>query len=70
MIVTEKAALCRKNLCISKLDLSLSLLKCYVWNKASVVLKIEHLQKWVQNILKVLKCGAGERWRRSVGPIV
>jgi len=25
---------------------------------------------YIKNTLKILKCGAGEGWRRSVGPIV
>jgi hypothetical protein len=28
------------------------------------------LGKWIGSIWKVLICGAGEEWRRSVGPIV
>jgi hypothetical protein len=35
-----------------------------------MVLKLGHLGKKIRNTLKVLKCGAGEGWRRSVGPIV
>jgi hypothetical protein len=27
-------------------------------------------EKWIRSIWKVLICGAGEEWRRSVGPIV
>jgi hypothetical protein len=32
-----------------------------------VVLKRGHLGKWIGSIWKVLICGAGEEWRRSVG---
>jgi len=32
-----------------------------------VVLKLGHLGKWVRNTLKILKCGAGLKWRRAVG---
>ena len=35
-----------------------------------MVLKIGHFGKCIRNTWKVLKCGAGEGWRRSVGPIV
>jgi len=35
-----------------------------------VVLKMGHFGKRIRNSWKVLKCGAGEGWRRSVGPIV
>jgi hypothetical protein len=33
------------------------------------VLKLGHFEKEIRNTWKVLKCGAGEGWRRSVGPI-
>jgi hypothetical protein len=37
-----------------------------------MLLKLEHFGKQIRNTrtLKVLKCGAGEGWRKSVGPIV
>jgi hypothetical protein len=35
-----------------------------------MVLKLGHLEKHIINTWKVLKCGGGEGWRRSVGPIV
>jgi hypothetical protein len=35
-----------------------------------MVLKSGHFGKQIRNIWKVLRCGAGEEWRRSVGPIV
>jgi len=35
-----------------------------------VALKLVHFGKWIRNSWEVLKCGAGEVWRRSVGPIV
>jgi hypothetical protein len=34
----------------------------------STVLKLGHFGKYIKNISKVLKCGAGEEWR-LVGPI-
>jgi hypothetical protein len=35
-----------------------------------MALKIVQLGKYIRNTLKVFKYGAGEGWRRSVGPIV
>jgi hypothetical protein len=35
-----------------------------------MVLQIGHCGKWIRNTLKVLKCGAGEGWRRSICQIV
>jgi hypothetical protein len=35
-----------------------------------MVLKFGHFGKLVKNTLTVLKCGAGEGWRRSIGPII
>jgi hypothetical protein len=35
-----------------------------------MVLELGHFGKYVRNTFGVLKCGAGEEWRRSVGPIV
>jgi hypothetical protein len=35
-----------------------------------MVLKRGHFGKEIRNTWKVLKCGVGEEWRRSVGPIV
>jgi hypothetical protein len=35
-----------------------------------MVLRTGHFRKYNRNIRKVLKCGAAEEWRRSVGPIV
>jgi len=39
-------------------------------HKFCAVLKTEHFGKDIKNTGKRLKCGAGEGWRRSVGPIV
>jgi hypothetical protein len=71
-IVMAKAALNKKTLFTSKLDLNLrrKLVKCYIWSIACTVLKRGHFGKYIRSIWKVLKCGAGEEWRRSVGPIV
>jgi hypothetical protein len=35
-----------------------------------MVLKTKHFGKYIRGTLKVVKCGAGERWRRSFGLIV
>jgi hypothetical protein len=35
-----------------------------------MVLKLGLFEKQIKDIWKVLKCGAGEGWRRSVGPVV
>lgn len=37
--------------------------------KLCVVLRFVHFGKWGRNKLKAPKCGAGEEWRKSVGPI-
>jgi hypothetical protein len=63
----------KKTLLTSKLDLHLrkKLAYCYIWSTALygaetwVLQKVDQRSTW-----KVLKCGAGEEWRRSVGPIV
>jgi hypothetical protein len=58
----------KKNLFTSKLDLNLrkKLVNCYIWNIALYGAETWTLREVDQ---KVLKCGAGEEWRRSVGPI-
>jgi hypothetical protein len=35
-----------------------------------MVLKLGHFVKCIRNSWKVVKCGAGQGWRRSVGQIV
>ena len=35
-----------------------------------IVLKLGHFCKWMTNTWKILECGVGEGWRKSVGPIV
>jgi len=35
-----------------------------------VVLKLGRFGQWIRNTWKVLKCGAGEGWKRSVGLIM
>jgi hypothetical protein len=34
-----------------------------------MMLKLGYFRTEIRNTLKVFKCGAGEGWRRSVGPI-
>jgi hypothetical protein len=35
-----------------------------------MVLKLATFRKYIKNTWEVLKCGAVEGWRRSVGPIM
>ena len=68
-IAVAKAAFnMKKNLFASKLDLNLrkKLVKYYVWS----MLKLGRSGQQIRNAWKVLNCGAGEGWRRSVGPIM
>ena len=62
----------KKNLFASKLDLNLrkKLVKCYVWSMALYGAETWTLRATDQKHLQVLICGAGEGWRRSVGPIM
>ena len=76
-IAMAKAAFSKKKTILtSKLELNLrkKLIKCYIWSKALYGAETWTLQKsadrQVRNTWKVLKCGAGEGWRRSVGPIM
>jgi hypothetical protein len=55
---------------ISKLDLNLRKKLANIWSIALYGTEISTLQKVDQKYLESLKCGAGEGWRRSVGPIV
>jgi hypothetical protein len=43
--------------------------KCYMYSTALYGAELGHFGKYVRNIWKVLKCGAGEGWRRPTGPI-
>ena len=72
-IAMAKAAFSKKKtLFTSKLDLNLrkKLVKCYIWSTVFMVLKLGRFGQQIRNTWKVLKCGAGEGWRRSVGPIM
>jgi hypothetical protein len=59
----------KKTLFSSTLDINLrkKLVKCYIWTIALYGAETWTLQAADQNTWKVLKCGAGEGWRRSVG---
>ena len=72
-IAMAKAAFNKKrNLFTSKLDLNLrkKLVKCYVGAWLCMVLKLGRSGQQIRNAWKVLKCGAGEGWRGSFGPIM
>jgi len=34
-----------------------------------MLLKLEHFRQWMRNTCRVLKCGAGGGWRKSIGLI-
>jgi hypothetical protein len=54
----------------SKLDLNLrkKLVKCTFGAQFCVVLQIGHFGKYIRNTWKILRCVAGEGWRKSIGP--
>ena len=56
----------KKNLFTRKLGLNLrkKLVKCYVWSMAVCGAQTWTLRETDQERLEVLKCGAGEGWRR------
>ena len=62
----------KKTLFTSKLDLNLrkKLVKCCIWSMAFYGAETWMLGQQIRNTWKVLKCGAGEGWRRSVGLIM
>jgi hypothetical protein len=68
-IVTAKAKFNRKMaLFTTKMDFELRKKLVKVYN--CMVLKSEHIGKQMRNTWEVMKCGAGEGWRRSVRPIM
>jgi hypothetical protein len=73
-IAMAKAAFNKKrNLFTSQLGLNFrkKLLKCYIWSIALCGAEMWTLRKVdKKNTWKVLKCGAGEEWRRSVGRVM
>ena len=71
--VMAKAASNKKRaLFTGTLDLKLrkKLVKCCIWSIALYGAEIWTLRATDQKHLEILKCGAGEEWRRSVGPIM
>jgi hypothetical protein len=44
--------------------------KCYIWSIALYGAETWKLRAVDQKHREVLKCGVGEGWRRSVGPIM
>jgi hypothetical protein len=71
-IAMAKAAFSKGALFTRKLDCNLRKkpLKCFIWSTVLCGAGTEHCGKCIRNTWKVLKCGAGEGWRRSAGPIV
>jgi hypothetical protein len=72
-IAMPKAAFNKKGaLFASTLDFKLrkKLVKCYIWIIALYGAETWTIRAIVRNTWNVLKCGAGEGWRRSVGPIM
>jgi hypothetical protein len=68
-----KAAFIKKRaLFTSTLDFELrkKLVKCYIWGIALYSAKTWALRAVDQKHLEILKCGAGEGWKRSVGLIM
>ena len=55
---------------ILDLELRKKLVKCYVWSIALYGAETWTLRAVDQKHLKVLKCGAGGGWKRSVGLII
>ena len=62
----------KKTLFTSKMDLNLrkKLVKCLFGAWLCMVLKLGCFGQQIRITWKVLKCGAGEGWKRSVGPIM
>ena len=53
----------------SKVNLK-NLVKCYIWSMAMYGDETWTVRAVDQQYLESLKCGAGEGWMRSAGPIV
>ena len=62
----------KKTLFTRKLDLNLrkKLVNCYICSMAFYGAELGRFGQQIRNTWKVLKCGAGEGWKRSVGPIM
>ena len=52
------------------LELRKKLVKCYIWSIVLYGAETGTLRAVDQKELESLKCGAGEGWKRSVGPIM
>jgi len=52
------------------LELRKKLVKCYIWSIALYGAETWTLRAVDQKHLEVLRCSAGEGWKRSVGPIM
>ena len=52
------------------LELRKKLVRCYIWSIALYGAETWTLRAVDHKHLESLKCGAGEGWKRSVGPIV
>jgi len=70
--MTKAAFNKKKTLFTSKFDLNLrkKLIKCYIFSMALYGAETGRFGQQIRNIWNVLKCGAGEGWRKSVGPIM
>jgi hypothetical protein len=57
---------------VNTLDLKLrkKLVKYYIWNIALYGAETWTLRAVIRSTWKVLKCGTGEGWRRSIGQII
>jgi hypothetical protein len=62
----------KRTLFTSTLDLELrkKLVECYIWSIALYGAETWGFGQWIRNTWKVLKCGAGRGWKRSVGLIM
>jgi hypothetical protein len=72
-IVMAKAAFNKKRaLFTSTLDLKLrkKLVKCYIWSITLYGAETWTIRAADKKQLEILKCGAGEGWKRSFGPIM
>ena len=48
-----------------------SVFMCFVWiSEQKAIISLYSIKQQIRNTWKVLKRGAGEEWRRSVGPIM
>ena len=55
---------------INFLNLRKKIVKCYIWSMALYGAENLTLRSADKKYLEILKCGAGEGWNRSVGPIM